>query len=724
MAAGPNRRVYRSCTLCEATCGVAIDLEEGQITSIRGDRLDPSSRGYVCPKVMGLKDVHEDPDRLRVPLRRRGNDFEPIPWDAAFDLVADKLRDIRSHYGSDAIGVYQGNPSAHNLGLATFGQLFLRRLGTRNLYSATSADQLPHLLSSLLMFGHQLVLPVPDIDHTDFLLIFGANPVVSNGSLMTAPNVKARIAAIRERGGRVIVVDPRRTETAACATEHLFVRPGTDALVMLAMLHTLFEEELVRRGRLEQLLEGEPLLREAAAPFSPERIATRTAIPAETIRRLARDIASSRTAVCYGRIGVSTQEFGGLCSWLINLLNLLTDNFDCRGGAMFPEPSVDFVSIAWLAGHRGHFDRFQSRVRGLPEFGGELPVSVLAEEIDTPGPGQIRALITSAGNPVLSIPNGTRLERALPELEFMVSIDLYLNETTRHADVILPPTFALERDHYNLAFSMLSVRNVTKYSPAVFERGPDQRHDWEICLELASRLESPPGRVGQLVGDAIRGIGRRVAPKGLIALGLRTGPHDVSMKELEQEPHGVDFGPMQPRLPELLHTPKKNISLAPRPYLEDLPRLEATLERPNEELLLIGRRQLRSNNSWLHNSARLVKGKPRCTLLMHPRDASARELNDGALVHVASRVGGIDARLVITDEMMPGVVSVPHGWGHDRPSTKLSVAQNHPGVSVNDITDEQLVDELSGNSRFSGVPVKIIAAEKLGLAKPANSLYK
>ncbi len=707
-----RRTHHQTCNLCEAMCGIEVEVEGDRVLSIRGDDADPFSRGYVCPKVMGLLDVHDDPDRLRTPLvRDAGGNFRDASWDEALDIAAAGLRQVRRDGGRDAIAVYQGNPTAHNLGLMTFGQVFLRGLGTRNLYSATSVDQLPHMLSSLTMLGHQLLFPVPDIDRTDYFLVLGANPLVSNGSVMTAANTRDRIAALRRRGGRVVVVDPRRTETAEAADEHVFIRPGTDALLLAAMVHVVSEEQRVRLGRLSGVVRGEQRLRGAMRRFSPERVAAATGVDPEVTRRLARELAAARRGVCYGRVGVSTQEFGGLCSWLINALNILCGHFDEPGGAMFARPAIDLPAGAALAGHRGGFGRFRSRVRGLPEFGGELPVSVLAEEIETPGAGQIRALITSAGNPVLSTPNGARLDRAFASLDFMVSIDFYLNETTRHAHVILPPTFALERDHYDLGFQLVSVRNGAKYSQALLARGPEQRHDWEIMLELASRLWLPDTAPGRLAGRALRAIGGRLGPRALVDLGLRLGPYPLTVAELVRSPHGVDLGPLEPRLPAYLYTRKKTIELAPELYLADLPRLEAALARPDAaSLRLIGRRQLRSNNSWMHNSPRLVKGKPRCTLLISPADASARALDSGDRVRLSSRVGSIVVAVEVSDEMMPGVVSLPHGWGHDRLGVQLSVATQHPGASLNDVTDEAAVDVLSGTCALSGIPVEVARA--------------
>jgi anaerobic selenocysteine-containing dehydrogenase len=714
----PAARVHHQCChLCEASCGIRITTgQDGAITDIRGDEQDPFSRGYVCPKVMGLLDVHRDPDRLRTPLvrRQRGGQLEPIGWDEAFDLVAARLRAIRREHGRDSIAVYQGNPTAHNFGLLTFGQLFLRRLGTRNLYSATSADQLPHMLSSLLMFGHQALLPVPDLDRTDYLFILGANPAVSNGSLMTAPDIRRRFAELRARGGTIVVVDPRRTETARLADRHLFIRPGTDALLLLGILHTLHAEGLARPGRLARLTDGEAEVRRAAAEFAPERVAGPTGIAADQIRRMARELASARSSVAYGRVGSCTQEFGGLTSWLINVVNYTTGNLDRAGGAMFPTPPVDLLAAAARLGHRGGFDRFRSRVRGLPEFGGELPVAVMAEEMETPGPDRIRALIVSAGNPVLSIPNGARLERALPALDFMVAIDFYVNETTRHADVILPPTFALERDHFELAAFLVSVRNGARAWRALYPRGPEQRHDWEICLELMTRMDLGQSALGRAGAAVLNRMGRRLGPRGIAALGLRLGPYRkrISLAAVERAPHGVDLGPLESRLPDTLYTADRRIQLAPREYLDDLARLrDRALEPAPDSLLLIGRRQLRSNNSWLHNSQRLVKGKPRCTLLVHPGDASRLGLRDGGQALVRSRVGQAVVPVEVSDEIMPGVVSLPHGWGHDRPGIGLAVAAAHAGASINDLTDEQRVDRLSGTSSFSGVPVAVEAAQ-------------
>jgi anaerobic selenocysteine-containing dehydrogenase len=699
-------------------CGLAIETRDGIAVSIRGDPDDPLSRGHLCPKALALKDVHEDPDRLHRPLRRRGRDWEEVSWDAALDEAAERLRAVQRAHGRNAVAFYQGNPTVHNYGALVFSQLFQQSLGSRSRFSATSVDQLPHMLASLLMFGHALLLPIPDVDRTCFFLVFGANPVASNGSLLTAPGMARRLRELRARGGRLVVVDPRRTETAALADLHLAIRPGSDALLLLAMVHTLFREGLVRPGRLAAVTDGVDAIAAAARDFPPDAVAAATGISAEQIQTLARDFAAAPSAAAYGRVGISTQEFGALACWLVNVLNLLTGNLDREGGVMFTRPAVDLVGLSALLGQRGHFDKGRSRVRGLPEFGGEWPAAVLAEEMETEGPGQIRALVSSAGNPVLSTPNGARLGRALERLDFMVSIDIYRNETSRHAHLILPPTFGLERDHYDLAFHIFAVRNTAKFSSALLAAAPGAKHDWEILLELATRIDIAAGR--GLRARLKRGALRMLGPKGILALLLRFGPHGagfspfargVSLRGLRRAPHGVDLGPLEPCLPERLYTPSGRVALAPSRLLGDLPRLTEHLRARPPALCLIGRRHVRSNNSWMHNSARLVDGPDRCSLLMHPEDAEARGLRAGQRVRVSSRVGQVTVPVDLTEAMRPGVVSLPHGWGHDKQGGGLRIAAEHPGASTNDLTDDQRVDQLCGNAAFSAVPVEVDPAQ-------------
>ena len=713
------RTHYRTCNLCEAMCGIAIEAEGDQVLSIRGDEHDPFSRGHICPKAAALKDIHEDPDRLRVPQRRVGDRWEPIGWDEAFDEIAARLLDIQKRHGNNAVAVYQGNPTVHNHGSLIFAQVFIRALDTRNRYSATSLDQLPHMLSALEMFGHQLMLPVPDIDRTEYFLIFGGNPVVSNGSLMSAPDVKKRLRAIQTRGGKVVVVDPRRTETAEIADQHVFVLPGADVFLLLAMLQVLLQEHSAKLGHAASFVDGVAEIEGLVAGYTPEAVASITGVDPNTTRQLVADFVAAPSAVCYGRVGVATQEFGTLCTWLINVFNILTGNFDAPGGAMFTTPAIDLVSSASRFGEAGHFDKGRSRVRGLPEFGGEYPTATLAEEIETPGDGQIRALVTSAGNPVLSAPNGRRLDSALETLELMVAVDIYRNETTRHAHFILPPTFTLEHSHYDLALHLLQIRNTTKYSPALFDKPPEARHDWEIFVELARRIMTKR-KLPRLLAPLERAAVQLADPDRILDIGLRFGPYGagvmpgkdgLTLAKVKAEPHGIDLGPLVSCLPDRLNTPDKRVALAPPRITGDLPRAKLKLDAHSAEgngtLQLIGRRELRSNNSWMHNSERLVKGKMRCTLLIHPADAQSRGIADGDQVRVASRVGELGATVEISEAMMQGVVSLPHGWGHDRKGAQLRVAQGRPGISINDLTDEQHIDALSGNIHFNGVPVTV-----------------
>lgn len=696
---------HRACHLCEAICGLTLETTQADdgslaITSIKGDALDTFSRGHICPKAVALQDIQYDPDRLHQPMLRVGSEWQPIPWEDAFALVAERLAGIQARHGQNAVAVYQGNPSVHNYGLMTHSNYFLGQLKTRNRFSATSVDQLPHHLTSHLMYGHGLLLPIPDIDHTDFMLILGGNPLASNGSIMTVPDVEKRLKAIQARGGKIVVVDPRRSETAAMADQHLFVRPGGDAALLFGVLNTLFSENLTRDSHLP--IDGLEDVQRAIAGFTAEAMSAQCAISAEQIRQLARDFAAADKAVCYGRMGVSTQAFGTLCHWLVQLINLVTGNLDRVGGALCTTPAVDLVASTG----GGHFNRWQSRVSGRPEYGGELPVSALAEEMLTEGEGQIRALVTVAGNPVLSTPNGRQLEQALDGLEFMVSVDLYINETTRYADLILPSTSALENDHYDTTFNMFAVRNVTRFNRAILPKPQGALHDWEIFVGLAQAFAAQTGAV----------LKPTMAPAQMIDFGLRAGVYGdaseqkLSVAMLADHPHGVDLGPLKANLAARLKTADGKVQAAPPVILADLVRFAAQPVPGADELLLIGRRHVRSNNSWMHNYHRLVKGKPRHQLLMHPDDLASRLLSDGQRVQVSSRIGMIEVEVVASLDMMPGVVSLPHGWGHGRPGVQMTIASGQPGASANDLTDERQVDELSGNAALNGVPVRVAAA--------------
>jgi len=712
---------YRTCHLCEAMCGLEVSTRGGEVTRIRGDEADVHSRGHICPKAIALQDIHTDPDRLRHPVKKTGDGWQRISWAEAFDLAEERILAIQREHGRDAVAIYTGNPTVHNTGTILYLYDFSHSLGTRNRFASHSLDQLPQMVVNGELFGHQAMFPVPDLDRTDCFLVFGANPLVSNGSIMSTPDVRGRLKAMQERGGRLIVVDPRRTRTARMADWHLFIRPGTDVLLLLALLHVLFEEQLTRRNHVWQFTDGLAELEALAQPYAPERVSPATGIAATDIRRLARQFAKAPRAAAYGRLGVSTQEYGGLCQWLIYTLNLLTGNLDAEGGLLFPLPAVDFLK---LMKHEAKAFRWHSRVRGFPEVAGEFPTATLADEILEPGEGQVRGLVTIAGNPVLSAPNGDKFDRALGRLDFMLAIDLYINETTRHADLILPPAAGLEVMHYDFALYIVASRNSANFSGPVFSLQPGMKYDWQILSELQRRFER--AHQGPWV-NLKHALQRWLTPERRIDLGLRLGPYGVwggrfgradglSLKKLRAHPHGIDLGPLRPSLPGRLFTPGKRIRLAPDRLLRELPKADRLLAggTAQDSLLLIGRRHLQSNNSWMHNYARLMKQPDRCALLLHPQDAEARGIRDGESVHIGSKSGSLTVKAEITEDIMPGVVSIPHGWGHQLEGTQLALANRHPGWNVNRLTDDHVVDGLSGNAVFNGVPVWVSAVEEAG----------
>lgn len=738
--------VYRTCPLCEAKCGIAIGVDRvaEQVVTIRGDEQDSFSRGYLCPKAYGLKGLHEDPDRLRHPVRRVGDEWREIGWDEAFEVAAAGIRKIREEHGDGALATYVGNPNAHDMGSAVYLPALLRALGTRKRFSASSVDQLPKMLSSMAIFGGGLTVPIPDIDRTDRMMVLGGNPLASNGSLMTAPDLPGRLRRLRERGGRLVVIDPRRSETARIADEHHFIRPGSDAFFLFAMAHTLFEEDLTALGRLAAFTRGVEEVRTLAKDFAPEKVAGVTGIDAATTRRLAREHAAAERAACYGRIGTCTQEFGALSSWLVDVVNTLTGNLDRPGGVLFPRPATGPAEDVPRHRSKVPYGRWRSSVRDLPEAFGELPVAAFAEEIDAAGGERVRGLVTVAGNPVLSTANGARLAKALESLEFMLSVDIYVNETTRFADLILPPVSPIERSNYDVAFQSFSVRNVVKFSPRVLTPAEDERDQWEILAELAGRVNGvDAAAVDELVlnsvlATAVGGpktscpdvtperarelLGDQPGPERILDLLLRAGPYGdrfdagrdgISLKKLREAEHGLDMGPMEPRLPGLLSTESGAVELAPELLVADVPRLLgrlAELER-DDRMLLVGRRHLRSNNSWMHNIRALAKGKDRCTLLVHPDDARELGLSDGGRARVRSRVGEVEAPVTVSEEMMPGVVSLPHGFGHDVEGARLGVAsERQAGVCSNLLTDEEQIDVLSGNGVLNGIPVEVAPA--------------
>lgn len=725
-----TERIHRACNLCEACCGLEFHVDGDKILSVRPDAEDSFSQGYACPKGIAIADVHHDPDRLRQPARRTSSGhFEPVSWEAAIEEACGRLDAVRKRHGRDAVAVYIGNPVVHDHSAALVRQGLLAALGSRNCYSAGSQDTSPRFAASWHLYGSSFATPIPDLERTDHLLCIGANPVVSNGSLLTAPNIRARLRALRARGGRLVVVDPRRTETAREADEHVAILPGGDAALLLGMLRVLLDEERLDRAAVGRLARGFEAIESRVRALEPEALAAGSGVSFETIARLAREFAAAPTSAAYSRVGVCNSRFGTLATWATDLLNLAAGRLGEPGGSMFTTPAVDVSRLSRVPGMDGH-GRFTSRVRGLPETLGDLPAACLAEEIETPGPGQVRGLLSYAGNPVLSVPNGRRLERALAGLEFMVSVDLYLNETTRHAHLVLPPAWSLTEGHYDLLFAPVAVRNFARWSPAVVPARPGERADWEILLALAEGLGGGLSGVRPLdrLLRLARRLGWRATPEHMLDLLLRTGSqgdgllprplrfgrfrHGLSLARLRELPRGVDLGPLQPGVARRILHRDRRVHLDAEPFLEAFDawaREPAASARRDGELLLIGRRELRTNNSWMHNVPALVSGRERCVLLVHPDDARLAGVADGDVAVLESRVHRGEVPVRVSDEMRPGVVSLPHGWGHASAAKYLRTAASRPGVSFNDWSDDEPTESVVGQSILNGVPVRLEA---------------
>ncbi|HVV84744.1 MAG TPA: molybdopterin-dependent oxidoreductase [Kofleriaceae bacterium] len=691
-----------TCNLCEAMCGLDVTVEDGRVTRIAGDHDDPLSRGHLCPKAIGLGELLDDPDRLRHPVRRTAAGWERLAWPAALDLAAARLRAVRDAHGPDAVALYVGNPVVHSHRAALAAELLTLAVGSRNRFDPNSQDSNPRLHACMQVHGDALAMAVPDVDRCDLLIMLGANPAASNGSQVGLGDARARFRALRERGGRLVLVDPRRSETAAWATEHHFIRPGGDAALLLAMLHVLFAEGRVDLARLARTTTGHDELRDLAARFSPARVAPAIGVDARTIARLARDLAATPRACVYARVGVCQNELGPIAMWLVEALNVVTGHLDREGGAMFPTPAADIAGLGRLV-VGNHAGRWRSRVRGLPELLGALPSAVMAEEMETPGPGRIRALVVLAGNPVLSTPDGPRLARALAGLEAMVAIDYYVNETTRHADVVLPPRHVFETGNYDVLLARFAVRNVARYSPPILATGDDTLDDWTIATELALRLR---GLDGPVVGRALRRLARDL-PERVLDLLLRTGPYRLSLAALRAAPHGLDLGPLVPSGGRAIRTPGHRPRLAPPELVAGVAQVDAWLARPPAPLVLIGRRHLRSNNSWMHNLPSCAKGPDRSRAQLHPDDAARAGVADGEVARLASRTGAVEVAVEVTADVMPGVVSLPHGFGHQPAAGTLRRAGALPGVNANALTDPMLVEPLLGTSILNGVPITV-----------------
>ena len=752
MTNAANRTAIRTCPLCEATCGLEITLGPGeQIVRIRGDKDDVFSHGYICPKGSTLGDLHHDPDRLRAPMVKKDGVHVEVSWDEAWQAVADGIARTFDKHGRQSFAIYAGNPAAHNIGSLIYNSVVYRSIGSHNKFSASTVDQIPKHVAGGYMFGTAQSIPIPDVDHTDLFVMLGANPYESNGSLCTAPDFPGRIEAVRARGGRVITIDPRNTKTARNSDQWISIRPGTDGLLLAAVLHTIFEEGLARpEPRIATLTNGTDELRAAVKGITPESVSAATGVGADVIRQLARDICAAKSAAVYGRIGVNTVEWGTVNAWLVDAINVVSGNIDRRGGAMFPLPATGNATSRGQGGKGKGFSigRGHSRVSKRPEAMGEYPVAILAEEITTPGDGAIRGFICLSGNPVLSTPHSKQLDDALAQLEFMVSVDIYLNETSRRADVILPAPSALQKEQCDITFYGLSVRNIINYSPAILPLADGQPDEWEIIAKLGGILQGLGADVSvdliddtmlrQTIGAAVATAGSpihgrdadeihallsvdgRRGPARHIDLMLQTGPYGagfganpggLSLQKLLDNPHGIDLGPLEPRIPEMLRTTSGRIELAPDLFLSELARMHDESKKidPNQ-MLLVGRRELKSNNSWMHNVRVLTKGALKCTAQVHPDDAARLGLTDGADARIASRVGEITIPVEVTDSVRPGVVSVPHGWGHDMDGARLKVASAKAGVNSNVLTDDKIIDPLSGNAALNAIPVTVAPA--------------
>jgi anaerobic selenocysteine-containing dehydrogenase len=732
-----RRIVHRVCPFCEATCGLRVEVEGNSIVSVRGDKEDSFSRGYVCPKAHGLKELYDDRDRLRAPMRRTSRGWQEITWDDAYAELASRLLAIREKHGANAIGMYLGNPIVHDFALM-YVPVLARAMGSRSIFNPATADTLPKEISTALMFGGPFpsMVPIPDIDRTDFLLIVGANPAVSHGSLMTMPDAPGRLKAVIERGGKVVVIDPRRTETAKLASAHHFIRPATDAGFLLAMVHTLFEEKLVDLGSVADMVNGVEEVRAIAHEFAPEAIAEYCGIEAATIRNLTREFAAAPSAACYGRLGTCVQEFGTLASWGVDLLNALTGNLDRAGGVMFTKAAASLAPLS-----KGKFlehGRFKSRVSGRPVSSGMLPSSTMAEEILTPGEGQVRAMILLMTNPIRSTANSEQLDAAFSSLDFLVAVDFYINETTRHAHLILPTPTAAEQSYYELGAYQLVVRNFTKWSPAAVSPPPGMPEAWQLMLKLIAIFMGLADRPLKDVDDTIfaqlaRNLGKRncpwpgltfdevaakldrsSGPERTIDMLLRVGPYGdgfgrrpdgLTLAKVREAEHGIDLGPHQPHLRDIINTASGKVELAPSLMKNDVARLRADIATRDHQMVLIGRRNLRTTNSFMHNLPALVKGRDVCTLLMSPGDAARIGLANGSSARITSRVGSVVAPVEVTEDVMPGVVSLPHGWGHNVESSRINVAKKHAGANINALTDDRAYDQASGSAVLFGTPV-------------------
>jgi anaerobic selenocysteine-containing dehydrogenase len=723
----------------------------GNVTRVRGDVEDPYSRGYLCPKGASLGLIDSDPGRLQSPLVRLHGELRPVSWDDAFAEVERLIRPMVRRHGCDSLGLYTGNPIGHDFAMSLYLPVLQRAMKSKQQYSASTLDSTPHTVVAALMFGHQSTVAVPDIDRTDLFLIVGGNPMVSNGSIGAAPDYPARLRALRERGGRLVVIDPVRTETAALADEHILIRPGTDAFLLLAMVRELLAMDPRRDERLAGRTLGREILVHALEPFTPDSVTGRCGVPASTIRRLAHQLVSARTASVYGRLGTTLNRFGTFTSWAMTLLNILSGHLDRPGGMMFAESAAGSPTTrSQRRPEPLRLGRYFSTVRRAPEVFGEFPAACLAEEILNPAPERLRGLIVVAGNPARSVPNTSAVEAALQELDALVCVDAYVNETSRFAHVVLPAPAPLTRSHFDLMLSNYTVRNVANYSPPLRPVPRNAMAEWRILVRLAQAVD-PEGdtseaeinrraqqrlvkavsaQLGIAEAEIEASLSGPPGPDALLDLRVRSGPFGdhfghrpggLTLARLAGNLHTTDLGPLRPRLDEVIRTASGRIELAPPMILNHIPRLVAALSETDPPLLLIGRRTVRSKNSWLHNIRTLVSGRDRCTLKIHPADAERHGVQTGEMAVVRSAAGSVEVVAEVDDAMAPGVCSLPHGWGHDVSDANRLIARQHPGVNSNQLAEDAELDPIAGTPVLNGISVVVRSARSPATGLPLRT---
>lgn len=712
---------YGICPICGSSCGLIVEMENGAIQQITGDQQDPHSRGYTCPKGRSLKYQHVDPDRVLHPLKKENGDWREVSWDEALGDIASRIADMRKRYGPDSLAVYAGDGTTHSYETLFAIAAFVLGLGIKNMYTANSMDALPRLFASMLLYGNSGILPIPDVKRTDYFLILGSNPVVTNGSVMTAPGFARYIKDIQERGGKVVVVDPRRSETAAIADEHHFIRPESDVLFLLSLMNVIFEEKRDRPGKLNKWIRGYEALRKRALEYTPERVEASTGIPVDEIRGIAREFAAAPSAVCYGRMGTCAQSFGSTASAFIDILNIITGNMDRPGGAMFTTPVIDVVSLMSALGINGAFAKNRTRVSGMPDFNGEMPCAALAEEIEAPN--GIRALIVAGGNPAVAVPDSARLTRAFSKLDLMVSLDPHINATSCHAHYILPPAIGLEHEIFPMMSYATAIHNAAKWAPPVLDPPPTVKYDAEILSELLCRILCHQNAIPQPVEKGLLKLGKNLKGIELIKALMELGPYGrlrskpggrerLTLSKLKASPHGIELGPLEPRLDKILGR-KGRINLMPDILKNEFSRIAESADNFKYEhddcdtLILTSRRQLRFFNTSLHNIEKLATGPDQCTLEINSEDASARGLSTGDTAIIETANGAEEYIVEVTDGIMPGVISIPFGWNGRQPAARQKILNANPGTNVNTITNPSRIDPVSAMTAFNGTRVRI-----------------